>query len=503
MCQFGMGLNIPEEQLAPTRHIFEPAEWALILTNDYWSRGREHNASLTNGSRLVNSIELLSRLKDITHEEAKDVVRNLITMYEREYEERMTRFFQDHPSTPLVLRQFIQVCGLVVGGNHYWCANCPRHHAWKEQTKYAGEQHESPSEKFQPAEYASSITSDLRRSASLERCESSCTSNSQHATRKLDCTSKLNFTSLIPPHPVEAVCEYITTAPSKGIRSSIIHALNQWFRISDRHVNIIANTTSMLHNSSLILDDIQDQSPLRRGRPAAHTIFGTSQSINSSTYLFVQAVQAVNENFDPSVQAAFLQILNRMHIGQSYDLYWKFHLLCPSEEEYLEMVDQKTGCMFEMLLLLMASKSSCVKIDSFSAFVRIFGRYFQVRDDYMNLVSMEYARGKGVCEDLDEGKLSYPLILCKSMAPASFTQILGIFREKQTGSVQLSPEMKAYIISLLGSSGALDATLGFVQRMERQLVKEVEKLEDCIGDPNPMLHVLLQTLSVQLCAPGA
>nr|A0A2Z6FZ31.1 RecName: Full=Sesterterpene synthase btcA; Short=TS; AltName: Full=Betaestacins biosynthesis cluster protein A; Includes: RecName: Full=Terpene cyclase; Includes: RecName: Full=Geranylgeranyl diphosphate synthase; Short=GGDP synthase; Short=GGS; Includes: RecName: Full=Geranylfarnesyl diphosphate synthase; Short=GFDP synthase [Neocamarosporium betae]BBE36502.1 putative bifunctional terpene synthase [Neocamarosporium betae] len=520
MCQFGMGLNIPDAELAPTRHIFEPAEWALVLTNDYWSWGREYNASLTKGSRIVNSIELLSRLRNISYDEAKEVVRDLITTYEAEYERRVQDFLRENPSTQMYLRQFIEVAGLVVAGNHYWCANCPRHHAWKEQdqavhavdqleefpaveaqspssaTHTAAPQEDPPVTEAPSPISSPSSSSSAKPSSSSAADSSSCTSTSQHSPSETDSTPPSSLHLLKSPHPVDAPCTYMSSLPSKGVRSTLIHALNQWFQISSRNVTLIKEITSMLHNSSLILDDIQDQSPLRRGKPAAHTIFSTAQSINSSTYLFVRAMQMVSENFESSVQMSFLEILQRMHIGQSYDLHWRFHLQCPTEDEYFEMVDAKTGCMFEMLLLLMSSKSRHVKDHSFTSFIRTFGRYFQVRDDYMNLTSGEYTAGKGWCEDLDEGKLSYPLIECQKMAPASFTQIMGIFRAKQADTAQLSDETKKYVIELFRKSGVLDSTLDWIMEMERQLLMEVKRLEGVMGDSNPMLYVLLQTLSL-------
>ncbi|KAI9150204.1 Ophiobolin F synthase [Paramyrothecium foliicola] len=506
MCQFGMGINISDEDLKPLRHIFDPAEWALVLTNDYWSWDREYNASLTTGSRLVNSIELLSRLRNISHDESKEVVRDLILRYEKEYEVRMECFLRDQPSTPPHIRQFIEVCGLVVAGNHYWCANCTRHHGWREQKEQSPNPTESPAvssldtteERICPDENASSVTSDPPKSASSEACESGATPETSPEASDIDSAPPFTMLKLAPPHPVDTICDYIASSPSKGFRSTIINALNQWFQIPEHYVTIIKEITKMLHNASLILDDIQDQSLLRRGKPATHTIFGAASSINSATYLFVQAVQMVNNNFDASVQASFLEILNRMHIGQGYDLHWKFYMLCPTEEEYLEMVDQKTGCMFEMLLLLMVSKSKQVKGDQFGAFVQLFGRYFQVRDDYMNLTSADYAQGKGTCEDLDEGKLSYPLVVCKKVAPETFAQIMGIFRAKmsETHNLQLSFEAKTYILSLLKTAGALEGTLQVIQGMENRLAEEVSRLELWMEDENPMLRVLLEALHV-------
>ncbi|KAG9385072.1 IspA Geranylgeranyl pyrophosphate synthase [Pyrenophora tritici-repentis] len=309
-------------------------------------------------------------------------------------------------------------------------------------------------------------TAELRR---ISQEEHNLAKKVDHVTSKMDGIAQPSLTLLKAPYPIDAACSYMVSLPSKGVRSTLIYALNQWFQISNRHVNLIKEITSMLHNSSFILHDIQDQSPLRREKPAAHTIFGTAQSINSSTYLFVRAMQMVSDNFNRAVQRSFLEILQRMHIGQNYDLHWRFHLICPTEDEYFEMVDQKTGCMFEVLLLLMASKSRHAKEQSFSSFLRIFGRYFQ---------------GKGCCEDLDEGKLSYLLIECQRMAPASFAQIAAIFRNNQTDTVRLSPETKSYIISLFKASGALDVTIDLITEMERQLISEVKRLEGQMGEPN-------------------
>ncbi|EDU46894.1 geranylgeranyl pyrophosphate synthetase [Pyrenophora tritici-repentis Pt-1C-BFP] len=288
-------------------------------------------------------------------------------------------------------------------------------------------------------------TAELRR---ISQEEHNLAKKVDHVTSKMDGIAQPSLTLLKAPYPIDAACSYMVSLPSKGVRSTLIYALNQWFQISNRHVNLIKEITSMLHNSSFILHDIQDQSPLRREKPAAHTIFGTAQSINSSTYLFVRAMQMVSDNFNRAVQRSFLEILQRMHIGQNYDLHWRFHLICPTEDEYFEMVDQKTGCMFEVLLLLMASKSRHAKEQSFSSFLRIFGRYFQ------------------------------------RMAPASFAQIAAIFRNNQTDTVRLSPETKSYIISLFKASGALDVTIDLITEMERQLISEVKRLEGQMGEPN-------------------
>lgn len=94
----------------------------------------------------------------------------------------------------------------------------------------------------------------------------------------------------------------------------------------------------MLHTASLLVDDVEDSSTLRRGFPVAHSIFGTAQTINSSNYIYFLALQKVLLLESASATNTFAQELINLHRGQGLDLYWRDTLTCPTEEEYLDMV---------------------------------------------------------------------------------------------------------------------------------------------------------------------
>jgi fusicocca-2,10(14)-diene synthase/ophiobolin F synthase len=71
----------------------------------------------------------------------------------------------------------------------------------------------------------------------------------------------------------------------------VIDVLNEWsFKLPLEEVTIIKNVINLLHGASLMLDDIQDSSQLRRGSPATHIIFGTMQTINAAGYRFADAL---------------------------------------------------------------------------------------------------------------------------------------------------------------------------------------------------------------------
>jgi fusicocca-2,10(14)-diene synthase/ophiobolin F synthase len=66
--------------------------------------------------------------------------------------------------------------------------------------------------------------------------------------------------------------------------------LNTWYNVPPRETAIIGRIVDLLHGASLMLDDIQDSSQLRRGKPAAHVVFGPMQTINSAGYRFLTAL---------------------------------------------------------------------------------------------------------------------------------------------------------------------------------------------------------------------
>eukprot|EP00049_Salpingoeca_infusionum_P010409 m.178225 g.178225 ORF g.178225 m.178225 type:complete len:160 (+) comp14639_c0_seq16:722-1201(+) len=119
----------------------------------------------------------------------------------------------------------------------------------------------------------------------------------------------------------------------------------------------------------------------------AHQVYGVAQTINCANYMYFKCMAKVMELDSPRAAQAFTDQLLELHRGQGMDIYWRDAQVCPTEDEYKEMVLRKTGGLFELAVQLMQTFSEDKR--DYGPLLEVFGLYFQIRDDYANLQSKE------------------------------------------------------------------------------------------------------------------
>lgn len=263
--------------------------------------------------------------------------------------------------------------------------------------------------------------------------------------------------------------DYVISHPGKDFRAQLIAAFNAWLNVPPQSLDIITRVVGMLHEASLLVDDVQDNSQLRRGFPVAHAIFGVPQTINSANYIYFAALRDLVQLDSPDAVSTFAEELINLHRGQGMDLYWRDNLACPSEDDYLEMVGNKTGGLFRLGIKLMQAVSpepiDCVPL------VNLIGLIFQIRDDYINLSSVEYSSNKGMCEDLTEGKFSFP-ILHSIRADPNNHQLINILKQK-TSNVQI----KEFAVRYMESTGSFEYTRQVLAVLVERARRTAEKID--------------------------
>lgn len=275
---------------------------------------------------------------------------------------------------------------------------------------------------------------------------------------------------------------YIQQVPGKQIRQKLAAAFNYWLKISEEKLKAVGEIVQILHNASLLIDDIQDNSILRRGIPVAHSIYGVASTINAANYAMIYALEKTQQLGHPMATKVYTEQLLELHRGQGIEIYWRDNFQCPSEDEYKEMTIKKTGGLFMLAIRLMQLFSE--NKSDFTNITAILGLYFQIRDDYCNLQLQEYSENKSYCEDLTEGKFSFPIIHAIKTQEEGDNQVLHILRQR-TRVV----EVKKYCITILEKLGSFAYTRETLQALDQEARKEVERLGG-----NPHLEALLDDL---------
>ena len=288
---------------------------------------------------------------------------------------------------------------------------------------------------------------------------------------------------------------YISETPGKDVRGALIDAFNVWLKIPPQKVDAIKSIISRLHNASLLVDDIEDGSQLRRGKPVAHAIFGVPYTLNAANYAYFVALEECHRLGSPEALSVFVEELLNLHRGQGQDIVWRDTQKVPSEKEYYSMVLDKTGGLFRLAVGLMAAFSARDKSE-FRELVDQLALYFQIRDDLVNLKSDEYALSKSYCEDLTEGKFSYPILHAIRARPDD-TRLLNILKQK-TENI----DVKKHAVAFMESVGSFEKTRAALAAIKGdiasaiaalgghdQLVKLVEKLDAQVAESSKPLPV--------------
>ena len=158
-----------------------------------------------------------------------------------------------------------------------------------------------------------------------------------------------------------------------------------------------------------------------------------------------------------------------LHHGQGMEIWWRDNFVSPSEDEYQQMVMRKCGGLFNLGVRLMQLFSAHYT-NNFDKLCQLLSLFFQIRDDYCNLISKEYANNKSYCEDLTEGKFSFPIIHAINTRESD-TRIIHILKQR-TQDV----ELKRYCVRLLHEFGSIEYTKQTCQNLAKEIFTEINLL---------------------------
>ncbi len=275
-------------------------------------------------------------------------------------------------------------------------------------------------------------------------------------------------------------------------RATFAMALNKWYEVPLDTVTHLMETGQVLHNCSLLIDDTMDNTTIRRNDTTAHEIFGVNQTLCAAYSSYFQVLLWTYINFGTECMMYCLEETARAHLGQSEDIYYRETKLCPSEAKYLEMVGNKTGSFFRIFPMCLSSLTSKPVSPKLKKLILDFsdcvGQLYQIKDDYMDLMSEEYFIKKGTfASDFEEGKYSFPVIHCVQNYPQYAERIAALL-----GKEGITDEEKSELMEYLKATKSLDYTLEKITTFYHTSLVLLSSIESESQIANPKMKLWLE-----------
>jgi octaprenyl-diphosphate synthase len=228
------------------------------------------------------------------------------------------------------------------------------------------------------------------------------------------------------------------------------------------------------HNASLIHDDIEDESDMRRGKPAVHKIFGLDTAVNSGSFFYYLSsccIDSCNLKNKELFYRLWTDCIRKLHFGQAIDIYWHKNIsVVPDTDEYYTMCRMKTGSLsrFAAELGAYAADAPREAAQALGNAAEMMGVGFQILDDVKNLTTGIPGKKRG--DDVVEGKKSLPVLLFLNKYPEKKERIFYYFHEARINGTNV-PEVGDFI-DALSSAGVFSEA----EEKGRSLLKQTQEI---------------------------
>lgn len=230
--------------------------------------------------------------------------------------------------------------------------------------------------------------------------------------------------------------------------------------LSENAAYSLTPLVEFVHTASLIHDDIEDSSDLRRGKPAAYITYGLDTALNAASWLYFEAPVCINtadisSELKLTLYKVYTNELRRLHLGQAMDIFWhRTPELFPTKAEYEGMVKCKTGTLASLAAQVGAIAGGADQQEAlkYSDIAANIGMGFQIIDDVINLSTGNVGKKRG--DDIVEGKKSMPVLIHVEKNPQDKAKIAAFMAEAAKNGIN-SPAVEE-CIKLLETSGCIE-----------------------------------------------
>jgi len=272
---------------------------------------------------------------------------------------------------------------------------------------------------------------------------------------------------------INQISEHIIAAGGKRLRPMLVllAARALGYRGND-HLQMAA-IIEFIHTSTLLHDDVVDESDLRRGRKTANALWGNAASVLVGDFLYSRSFQLMVELDRMPVMRILANTTNAIAEGEVLQL---LHVHNPDTDEaaYLRVIERKTAVLFAAATRLGALLAGATEAQqaAMERFGLALGYAFQIADDVLDYTADASTLGKNLGDDLAEGKATLPLIHALGRVDAASRARMA--KAIEQGDTDALPE----IVSAIRASGSLDYSQHIARRYADEAIAALDALPE-------------------------
>jgi octaprenyl-diphosphate synthase len=284
--------------------------------------------------------------------------------------------------------------------------------------------------------------------------------------------SEISLESVASVDAITSIGKYVHSNGGKRVRPTLLLLCCRMLGEPGETAIRLAAVIEMVHSATLVHDDVIDTAETRRGRPSTNAIWGNQTSVLAGDWLYMQAFQMALRERSFHVIDLLIGLTQMMVEGELLQLE-RVRKIDISEADYMELVDRKTASLFAVAARLGAYAAGAdEKIESrLSEYGWNLGIAFQLVDDILDFTSREAILGKPVGRDLEEGKVTLPVIYALQDADrAERAMIETVLRESSYRRVSFG-EVTSVIEKYNGIARARERAQLFTEKA-RKIMRE-------------------------------
>jgi len=277
------------------------------------------------------------------------------------------------------------------------------------------------------------------------------------------------------PETLYDAVRHLPLAGGKRLRPSLAMISCETVSGNIQDVMPLAIAIELIHNFTLVHDDIMDKSKLRRKIPSVHIKFGEPTAIMAGDLLFIKAFEAMHDiqgdlSIFKNVEFGLIDSVREISEGQQLDMDFEKRQNV-TEDEYLGMILKKTAVLFMYAAEAGAILGGGTREQSnvLNEYGKCLGLGFQIHDDYLDMSSDEKTLGKDIGNDIRNGKKTLIAVHCLNNASGDDKKLL----EKLFGNKNASEEEVKQVYNLFNNLKSIEyaknTAMGYCEKAKKSL----------------------------------